>query len=1389
MNSLRGNARGGARGSVRGNTRGSLRGGVRGNARSSQVNMYNDMNEGNSDYDRGVTMHTLDPLTSTTYQSNNTSSANAATSISNDASTASNHMMGSLRNNVYSNSNTSGGSPNGSGLSTDKSSNFSQYKDGFLDNTEASQMKNKNFNKRVGKNLKVNGINLGGVANNPVNANKNAKGYRNRLNPFSKTSMKHGQINQNPGWDDRVNVGTIGGDDREEEKEVDNHEVQQRQGSSLYGRNNQLSHIAQQNVQNQYGIRSEFYHSNDNAENEEGGNMSAPNEDFYGDTLGDGFHDDAQERRNQGVHKPHSRNLYESRKLGKNNLFVNVGIDGEDNDVVNHLGDARDLDAGEPNRANNNPLLSLSSGEEMENMNNQNMVIDKVHQNSNIHMTRNDKNNGTMNYTNVGKKRKNVKFDNSTFQKQKQKKNYYKTFNDSLKRYNNNSLKIMNAGIKKGGNSSFYGIPEDEKGLLDINIRVNTLADQVQSHGNDGDVMDTENKSNISPNNTAPNNSAPSATAGGTKTVSRNNHFSNFYPSMKKKPFNNMTFSLNKYLNSYVNFDRIKNKRMNNEKVINKRSSTVTAAMGARNDADMCDSTLVNPGQNFDDRNTSDQNGNESFTTYKAGSSEFAQMGNPNGGNLSELNALAKNLNLELLKNLRNSLQNEMSRNGGNKDNSKVKSNCPSYIECLSEVSEISDEEGGDESDKERDDSAQLGRDKNTFTQWTNNMAEAESARGMGEANGTSASHAANRGVTHGYALNQGPYGKTDLIQSLYSLYNNDKGADANSNVKEEISAEQPGGKSFQGGVESSDNYHHYGDNHSVEQTESTTGKKGTSFGSPNNVEMNELGEENEEEEEETEPFEQMRNEDLFINSYMPYPPEKYSSMYELHEIKILSPHILKTKFQKDGKSSYHSSLKDGKLILLLDLDNTLLQATSFAKFNMELPLENFVDENGEPELYKFFLPYYNFFYYLKFRPYVRQFLQILSLYYELSIYTNATREYADVVIAILDPDRTLFADRIVARCNSADREENKNFSKIYPNVDSKYVIAFDDRKDVWTDIPHSNILKAEHYNFFELSKYDIISHFKEPSTCKKRFVDMDMHLHFMTKVLLKLHKHFFERPLEVNVGKLMDEIMLSTLSNVGVYFTGFRKNSKNSQHVLSSDCEDRQKEIALELGAKIYTNYDMPGVTHIIAAKNCTDNLIKSKNANYNHIQKVHTLWLYHCRGTLQSGDSAFFDADELCKIYNNKPPLHPKKDHWFFGNKDEMRKQDDNSECIKIENLKSRIFLGTGEYTNDAVICSPLEQINIKWIEKEVKLRQIYDTPGGATSSSPVGATTDAQQRDKDAMRERTPHSEMSPLGEHMDEDDNFTYENGNVEEEEDEEEEEIEEAQGEDINLGTS
>ncbi|CRG93912.1 NLI interacting factor-like phosphatase, putative [Plasmodium gallinaceum] len=1321
---------------------------------NNNFNEMNNTNDDKNDNDNIKDTNNIDNYNNVNSCFNKVENINICNDINiiNDNNNNNNNNNMSNENNIYNNA---------QNISSNSNNCFYTYKENYCSDLDTNNGKTKLLNKHSNKNVNYNNYNKSN--HNNFSINKNFKNFRNKFNIFNKNAIKQNNSKQN-----------INKENNENEKNENN--------------------------------------ENDDSEKEMITNNNYYDDFYKRDVLFSTYN-------NQGQNKSNYRNFHENKKLKNNNKSNNN--DSYSDNMNNGNNDTN-------NENNNNMNINNN-----DNSINNNVVINRYDQ-----INSNNSNNIIIN---TNKKRRVAKYDN--FYKNKQKKNYHKSFNDNIKRFNNNSINLTDLNNNKNDSSNYNNEKQKYQNYSNKNSNLNFN----NQNNEEGNMRNTFMKENY---NT-------------TKSANRNNNNNNmnyFYNNMNKKNFNNLAFSLNKYFIPFKSIDGKDSRNVNNENIMNKNKLINKNINLNNNNNNALNNNFNNENENYntnsyednckdknnnydnisrddiyDNTNNYDNNYNynNSFKyddpindfngSHKNNIDELTDLNKKNNNsninnrnnvsnNFSNLDMIAQNFNLEFLKNCKNNMENELNTNN-TYDNEKymkyqgnnVKDfNIQNYIECLSEVSEISDEEekdydlyneepnkimngqydesnnnsksfnvnnfhSGDATspfdtnlNQSNNNKSELMNDLYKFCNYNRNIntseevnhyypntnnayykkkLKIESKKGLGDAymnnivtnsfnhnvnysndidlsNSPSSSNSSTSNHKHDIDKNKKKKKTVNSMNASDKINNAENVSYANNKISNYLGEDQ--NEIYNQNISHNLNFLKRGFHEKSEKCRNQNKSKmimendnsydSSCSDSSINYNSVDLGKESVNDKKNKLSLNQIKTEDLFINSYMPYPPEKYNNIYELHEIKILSPHILKTKFQKEGKT-YHSTLKDGKLILLLDLDNTLLQATSFAKFNMDLPLENFVDENGEAQLYKFFLPSYNFFYYLKFRPYVRQFLQILSLYYELSVYTNATREYADVVIAILDPDRTLFSDRIVARCSSTDRDENKHFSRIYPNIDSKYVIAFDDRKDVWSDIPQSHILKAEHYNFFELSKYDILSHFKESSTCKKKFLDMDMHLYYMTKVFLKLHKKFFEKPLEVDVGKLIEEIMSDTLKNVGVYFTGFRKNSKNAQNVLSADCEERQKEMALELGAKIYSNYDLPGVTHIIAAKNCTDNLIKSKKSDYNHIYKVHTLWLYHCRGTLENVDWSHFDADELCKIYNNKPPLHPKKDHWFFGNK-HLRKQDDMTDCVKIENLKSRIFLGTGEYTHDAVIFSPFEQIHIKWIEKEVKLRQNYDT-----------------------------------------------------------------------------
>jgi TFIIF-interacting CTD phosphatase-like protein len=49
-------------------------------------------------------------------------------------------------------------------------------------------------------------------------------------------------------------------------------------------------------------------------------------------------------------------------------------------------------------------------------------------------------------------------------------------------------------------------------------------------------------------------------------------------------------------------------------------------------------------------------------------------------------------------------------------------------------------------------------------------------------------------------------------------------------------------------------------------------------------------------------------------------------------------------------------------------------------------------------------------------RPHLREFLEEVSKLYELHIYTNGTKEYANVIAKVIDPRHLYFHERIVSR-------------------------------------------------------------------------------------------------------------------------------------------------------------------------------------------------------------------------------------------------------------------------------------------------------------------------------------------------------------------------------------
>lgn len=181
------------------------------------------------------------------------------------------------------------------------------------------------------------------------------------------------------------------------------------------------------------------------------------------------------------------------------------------------------------------------------------------------------------------------------------------------------------------------------------------------------------------------------------------------------------------------------------------------------------------------------------------------------------------------------------------------------------------------------------------------------------------------------------------------------------------------------------------------------------------------------------------------------------------------------TKIEHDTTSRL---TKENKLILVVDLDQTVIHATvdpTVGEWQLDPTNPNYkavkdvksfcLEEEAlvSPDWAGPRPPPTKCWYYVKVRPGLEEFLAQIATLYELHIYTMATRNYALAIAKIIDPDGRYFGDRILSRDESGSLT-HKNLKRLFP-VDQSMVVIIDDRGDVWQW--ESNLIKVVPYDFF----------------------------------------------------------------------------------------------------------------------------------------------------------------------------------------------------------------------------------------------------------------------------------------------------------------------------------
>uniref|UniRef100_A0A146LM22 RNA polymerase II subunit A C-terminal domain phosphatase n=1 Tax=Lygus hesperus TaxID=30085 RepID=A0A146LM22_LYGHE len=179
---------------------------------------------------------------------------------------------------------------------------------------------------------------------------------------------------------------------------------------------------------------------------------------------------------------------------------------------------------------------------------------------------------------------------------------------------------------------------------------------------------------------------------------------------------------------------------------------------------------------------------------------------------------------------------------------------------------------------------------------------------------------------------------------------------------------------------------------------------------------------------------------------------DKQATIPMVHSIPQLK--VSHEQAQEIGKADVERLIKDRKLVLLVDLDQTLIHTT-----HDNIP-------NNLRDVFHFQLlgpnsPWYH----TRLRPGTMKFLKNMSKMFELHICTFGVRPYAHMIARILDPDGSLFGGRILSRdeCFSSD-SKFANLQALFPCGD-ELVCIIDDREDVWNYSP--NLIQVKPYQFF----------------------------------------------------------------------------------------------------------------------------------------------------------------------------------------------------------------------------------------------------------------------------------------------------------------------------------
>ncbi|KAJ8101493.1 HAD-like domain-containing protein [Lipomyces tetrasporus] len=390
---------------------------------------------------------------------------------------------------------------------------------------------------------------------------------------------------------------------------------------------------------------------------------------------------------------------------------------------------------------------------------------------------------------------------------------------------------------------------------------------------------------------------------------------------------------------------------------------------------------------------------------------------------------------------------------------------------------------------------------------------------------------------------------------------------------------------------------------------------------------------------------------DLTYQDYSGYQESERANIKMFHNTTGLA--VSMEEAERIEKSSTMALLAARKLILVVDLDQTVIHTT------VDPLIGEWKKDPTDPhypavkDVYSFSLQDAGnprgYWYYVKVRPGLPDFLERISHIYELHIYTMATKSYAAAISKIIDPDGKYFGDRVLTRDESGNLEQ-KNLQRLFP-VDTSLVTIIDDRGDVWKW--SSNLIKVIPYEFFVgigdinsgfLPKAqdvkatgstsggtltvtadadtDTLSESGDPSGA-----DNDKELDSLEPVLVRVHTEYYKAYDEVKAKekpvnkrkRTRSDHWREGLPDIKVIMPEMKMNVLNGTVILFSGTIPLGANIdtvdvviwARSFGATIVKEFSTD-ITHLVAERVGTKKVQQA--ARHSYIKIVSPAWLYKC-------------------------------------------------------------------------------------------------------------------------------------------------------------------------------